>query len=55
MGLPAGSYKITAKAANNSSPETPITIAAQGTGNTVQVNPGAIQLAPTKTPAPRRP
>jgi hypothetical protein len=55
MGLPAGTYKITAKAANNSSPETPITIAGQNNGPTVQVNPGALQLAPTKTPAPRNP
>lgn len=54
MGLPAGSYKITAKAANDSSPETDITIAGQG-GGTIQVQQGGIQLAPTKTPAPRRP
>ncbi len=53
MGLPAGSYKITATAANNSSPETPITIQPpQGMG-TLHVQPGAIQLAPTKTPVPR--
>lgn len=57
IGLPAGSYKITATAANNSSPETDVTIAGSGGGNTVQVNPGAVQLAPTKTPtpSPRRP
>jgi hypothetical protein len=52
MGLPAGSYKITATAANNSSPETSITIAAPppSGGNVVKVSPGTIQLAPTKTP-----
>jgi hypothetical protein len=50
MGLPAGSYKITATAANNSSPETAITIAAPSSGNTIQVQPAAIQLAPTKKP-----
>jgi hypothetical protein len=55
IGLPAGSYKIVASAANNSSPETDITIAAPSSGNTIQVKPGAIQLAPTKTPAPRTP
>lgn len=54
MGLPAGSYKVVAKAANDSSPETAITIAGQG-GGTIQVQPGGIQLAPTKTPAPRKP
>lgn len=54
MGLPAGSYKIVASAANNSSPETPITIAASSSGNTIQLKPGAVQLAPTKTPV-RRP
>ncbi|HTS02243.1 MAG TPA: hypothetical protein VMN04_06945 [Thermoanaerobaculia bacterium] len=57
MGLPAGSYTITATAANNASPATPITIAAPQGGNTVHVSPGAIQLAPTRTPtpSPRRP
>lgn len=51
MGLPYGSYKIVASAANNSSPETDITIAAPP--STITVNPGALQMAPTKTPAPR--
>ena len=53
MGLPYGSYKIVASAANNSSPETDITIAAPP--STISVKPGTLQLAPTKTPAPRTP
>jgi hypothetical protein len=62
MGLPAGSYKITARAANNYSLPTDVTIAPPQTGisahpGVAQANPLANQLAPTKTPtpAPRRP
>jgi hypothetical protein len=50
IGLNQGSYKITATAANNSSPETDVTIAGPPSGNTIQVQPAAIQLAPTKKP-----
>lgn len=62
MGLPNGSYEIQGRAANNYSPETAITIAAPQGGisphpSVVHVSPGAVQLAPTKTPtpSPRRP
>lgn len=50
MGLPAGKYKITATAANNTSPETDVTIGGTPTGNVVKVGPGIMQVAPTKTP-----
>ncbi|MCM3877248.1 MAG: hypothetical protein NEA02_12625, partial [Thermoanaerobaculia bacterium] len=50
MGLPAGKYRITATAANNTSPETDVTIAGSPSGNVVKVGPGTLQLSPTKTP-----
>jgi hypothetical protein len=52
MGLPAGTYKITATAAGKSSPETDVTTGAPQSDNTmkVKVQPAAIQLAPTKKP-----
>ena len=51
MGLPAGSYKITATAGNNTSPETNVTIAAPPSGNTIQVQPAVVPVVkPTKTP-----
>lgn len=45
MGLPSGSYKITATAANNVSPETTITIAPPP-GPTVVVGPATISVKP---------
>jgi hypothetical protein len=51
MGLPAGSYKITATAANNTSAETAVTIAGAPSGPVVQVQPGVVPVVkPTKTP-----
>ncbi|HEX7529318.1 MAG TPA: hypothetical protein VF425_09425 [Thermoanaerobaculia bacterium] len=50
LGLPVGSYKVTASAAYNLSPQTDVTIAAPSTGKVIRVSPGTIQLAPTKTP-----
>ncbi len=51
MGLPAGSYKITASAASNSSAEANVTIASPPSGNTIQVQPGVVPVVkPTKTP-----
>lgn len=48
MGLPYGSFKVTATAANNTSPETDVTLAAPV--SPIGVNPATLQLAPTKTP-----
>lgn len=48
MGLPYGTFKITARAANNYSPETNITLSAPV--SPLRVNPATIQLLPTKTP-----
>jgi hypothetical protein len=52
MGLPVGAYRITASAGTNSSPETiiKITVPPPGSQPPVHVQPGAIQLAPTKSP-----
>lgn len=52
-GLPYGSFKVTASAANNSSPETDITLSAPV--SPIHAAPGAIQLVPTKVPTPKRP
>jgi hypothetical protein len=60
MDLPPGSYEITVTVdpngkvaekdeANNVSTKT-VSIAAPPASGTIQVNPGAIQVAPTKTP-----
>ena len=45
MGLPAGTYKITATAANNVSPETAITIAPPP-GPTIVVGPATLSVKP---------
>ncbi|MBK9062429.1 MAG: hypothetical protein IPL89_04430 [Acidobacteria bacterium] len=47
-GAPYGSFKVTATAANNTSPETDVTLAAPV--SPIGVNPATLQLAPTKTP-----
>ncbi len=53
-GLPYGSFKVTATAANNSSPATDVVLSAPV--SPIHADPGTIQLAPTKTrPLPRRP
>ncbi len=50
MGLPVGVYRIAATAGTNSSPATiiKITVPPPGSQAPVHVNPGAIQLTPTK-------
>jgi hypothetical protein len=50
MGLPVGSYKVTASAAYNLSPQTDVTIGPPSSGKVIKAGPGVFQLAPTKTP-----
>jgi hypothetical protein len=53
MSEAVGTYKFVATAANNASPEMPVTVTTPPPGSQppIHVNPGAIQLAPTKPPA----
>lgn len=50
LALPTGTFNVVASAANNFSPQTQVAIAPPPGSNTIQLQPGAIQLAPTKAP-----